>query len=98
MANERIIRIGITCGDPAGIGPETIVKLGMDQRMLQESILIFYCPIEALHHVKKELHVEEPLLHQIQQANQGQIGKLNVLSPKTKSGFIPGKPSITDCP
>jgi len=93
MANERIIRIGITCGDPAGIGPETIVKLGMDQRMLQESILIFYCPIEALHHVKKELHVEEPLLHQIQQANQGQIGKLNVLSPKTKSGFIPGKPS-----
>lgn len=87
------MRIGITCGDPAGIGPETIIKLGMDQRMLQESIFIFYCPVEALQQIKKELHAEELLLHQIQHTNQGQIGKLNVISPKTKTEFTPGKPS-----
>ena len=41
MEKERKLKVGVTCGDPAGIGPETIYRLCLDSRMLQEAVLIF---------------------------------------------------------
>ncbi|NBP30440.1 MAG: 4-hydroxythreonine-4-phosphate dehydrogenase PdxA, partial [Flavobacteriia bacterium] len=93
MEKERKIKIGITCGDTAGIGPETIYKVCMDSRMLQESTLIFYCPMEALNHLKKEFQLEDVPFNVIQQAHQAQPGKANVITPKSNQPSTLGKPS-----
>lgn len=93
MEKERKIKIGITCGDTAGIGPETIYKVCMDSRMLQETTLIFYCPLEALNHVKKEFQLEDVPFNVIQQANQAQPGKANVITPKSSQPSTLGRPS-----
>lgn len=93
MEKERKLKVGVTCGDPAGIGPETIYKLCMDSRMLQESVLIFYCPMEALNQVKKQFDLEEVAFHMIQQPTQAQPGKANIISPKTQPQIQLGKPT-----
>ena len=93
MEKERKLKVGVTCGDPAGIGPETIYRLCLDSRMLQEALLIFYCPMEALNQVKKRFQLEEVAFNQIQQASQSQLGKANVISPKTPPQVDLGNPT-----
>jgi 4-hydroxythreonine-4-phosphate dehydrogenase len=93
MEKDRKLKVGVTCGDPAGIGPETIYKLCMDSRMLQEAMLIFYCPMQSLNQVKKQFQLEEVVFHTIHQASQAQAGKANILNPKVQPQTRLGKPT-----
>ena len=85
-------RVGITCGDPAGIGPELIVKLASDNRILQEAILIVYCPLPLIQAAKKSSGLEDLPSQHITNLAQAQLGKLNVFSPKDPAEIVVGKP------
>jgi len=87
------MKIGITCGDPAGIGPELIVKLFADHRLLQESTVVAYCPVALLNKWKKQLNLEDLPIQTIQNISQALKGKLNVISPKEQVDVLEGKPS-----
>jgi len=93
MDKEKKLKIGITCGDLAGIGPETIYKLCMDSRILHESHLVIYCPAETLHHLRKQFQFEELSFNVIQQAQQAQLGKANVINFKNTVPYVLGKPN-----
>ena len=95
MDKEHKVRqkIGITCGDVAGIGPETIVRLVADNRMLHEAILIFYCPLFLINKWKKTLGVEDVQVMTIQNASSAQLGKFNLITPKDTPEIIEGQPS-----
>lgn len=93
MDQERKLRIGITCGDPAGIGPETIYKLCLDSRLLNECSLIFYCPLEALKSLQKTFQWEEVFFHIIQNESQAQAGKPNLICPKERVTVSLGNPT-----
>ena len=87
------MKIGITCGDPAGIGPELIVKLFADQRLLQESTVVAYCTISLINKWKKQLNLEDLPVQTIQNISQALRGKLNVISPKESADILEGKPT-----
>jgi len=87
------MKIGITCGDPAGIGPELIVKLFTDPRLLQESSVVAYCPIALINKWKKLLNLDELQVHTVQNISQIVKGKLNVISPKDNVAVTEGKPT-----
>ena len=87
------MKIGITCGDPAGIGPELIVKMFADHRLLQESTIVVYCPLFLINKWKKQLNQEDLPVQTIQNINQAQLGKLNIVSPKENIEVIEGKPT-----
>ncbi len=87
------MKIGITCGDPAGIGPELIVKLFADHRLLEELTVVAYCPVALLNKWKKQLNLEDLPVQTIQNISQALLGKLNVISPKEQVDVLEGKPS-----
>lgn len=87
------MKIGITCGDPAGIGPELIVKLFTDHRLLQELTVVAYCPVALINKWKKQLNLEDLPVQTIQNISQALLGKLNVISPKEEVDVLEGKPS-----
>ena len=87
------IKIGITCGDPAGIGPETIVKLFADTRLLQEATFIVYCPKESINAWKKRFTLDELPIQEITTASSAITGKLNIINLKTNGEIKEGVPS-----
>ncbi|MEY3049137.1 MAG: hypothetical protein RL365_1175 [Bacteroidota bacterium] len=87
------MKIGITCGDPAGIGPELIVKMFADHRLLQETTIIAYCPLILINRWKKQLNQEDLPVQTIQNINQAQLGKLNIVSPKEQIEVVEGRPT-----
>ena len=89
----RKMKIGITCGDPAGVGPELIVKMFADHRLLQETTIIAYCPLFLITKWKKQLGQEDLPVQTIQNISQAQPGKLNVFSPKENVEISEGKPT-----
>jgi 4-hydroxythreonine-4-phosphate dehydrogenase len=86
------MKIGITCGDPAGIGPELIVKLFADHRLLEELTVVAYCPVALLNKWKKQLNLEDLPVQTIQNISQALLGKLNVISPKTLGSLCKNSP------
>ena len=89
----RKMKIGITCGDPAGVGPELIVKMFADHRLLQETTIIAYCPLFLINKWKKQLGQEDLPVQTIQNISQAQPGKLNLFSPKENHEISEGKPT-----
>jgi len=89
------MKIGITCGDPAGIGPELIVKMFADHRLLQEAIIVAYCPLFLINKWKKQLGEEDLPIQAIQNISQAHLGKLNVVSPKENVEVVEGKPTAS---
>ncbi|MFM7596437.1 MAG: 4-hydroxythreonine-4-phosphate dehydrogenase PdxA [Flavobacteriales bacterium] len=92
---NQLMKIGITCGDPAGIGPELIVKMFADNRLLQETTVVAYCPISLINKWKKQLNLEDLPVQTIQNISQAQVGKLNVVSPKENIDITEGSPTVS---
>lgn len=89
------IRVGITCGDPHGIGLETIMKVFSDPRMAEQITPILYAHPEAIKTHKKLNHIEEFQYTSIQQASEAHIKKVNLVNvwKDFKGNFELGKPS-----
>jgi 4-hydroxythreonine-4-phosphate dehydrogenase len=70
--------IGITMGDPAGVGPEISLKAIDARKEYQQSVLI-YGSYSILCYYHKLLHLQTPLV-QITTPKEFQPGKINVIS------------------
>lgn len=90
--NESI-RVGITIGDPNGIGIETILKVFADQRMAEMIIPVIYGNIDLLRGYRKLLELNDVRLHAVASADEAQPKKINVVNVwEEKWSPEPGKP------
>lgn len=87
---KRKPKIGITCGDPNGIGPEVLVRALSDQRLLQEAIFVVFSPTNVMTPWKSE-DSSFAFIKNIQEAAAGKINIINY----TQNPFepTPGSPT-----
>ena len=74
------IKVGITQGDPNGIGLEVILKTFADNRMLELCIPVVYGSLSALKVHQKELHADSLQFNMITNAEQAKHNHPNFLS------------------
>ena len=80
--NLNDLPVGITLGDPAGIGPELAIKIMSDQRIPSSKRLVFIGNLWALKETARILGAELPLLNLIDRVEDSVIG-FNLIEPKT---------------
>lgn len=56
---EENIKIGITLGDPSGVGTETVIKIFRDQRMYDMATFVFYGASKAVGFYKSKIKEAE---------------------------------------
>jgi 4-hydroxythreonine-4-phosphate dehydrogenase len=77
---EHRPRVGITIGDPNGVGPEVIIKAFLDNRMLQVCSPVIYGSSKVISHYRKLLNIAELNYNSIKGAESLLHRKLNVLN------------------
>lgn len=95
--------LGITIGDMNGIGPELILRVFSDSRMLDLCLPVIYGSLQVLDYYKKALHFSEILFNQIKNVSEIKKNKINVLDCLTdeisvqegQSTIIAGKLSFS---
>lgn len=73
-------RIGITLGDPNGIGPEVVLKALADNRILNLFTPVIYGSAKAISHYKKVLNIEEFNYTQVRAKGQLAHKSINVVN------------------
>lgn len=76
---QNKVRVGITCGDINGIGPEIIIKTFEDQRMMDICTPIIYGSLKALNFYKKKLGNLEFNFNPINSAGNARHKKANLV-------------------
>jgi 4-hydroxythreonine-4-phosphate dehydrogenase len=85
-------RIGITLGDPNGIGPEVVLKALSDSRISSLFTPVIYGSAKAVSHYKKLLNIEEFNYSQVRAKGQLAHKSINVVNCWEESLEInPGK-------
>lgn len=85
-------RIGITLGDPNGIGPEVVLKALADNRILSLFTPVIYGSSKVVSHYKKLLNIEEFNYSQVRAKGQLAHKSINVVNCWEESLEIsPGK-------
>lgn len=85
-------RIGITLGDPNGIGPEVVIKALSDNRILSLFTPVVYGSAKAISHYKKLLNIEEFNYSQVRAKGQLAHKSINVVNCWEENlEIIPGK-------
>ena len=79
MKKDQNIRVGISIGDPNGIGMEIILKTFDDSMMMDFCTPIIFGAVKTLSFVKKELSIDVNL-HGIDAFAKAVEGKINVLN------------------
>ena len=79
MKNETLPIVGISCGDPNGIGIEVILKSLADKRILSFFTPIVFCNNKLISSQKEQFNLE---LNQIKiNINQSPVnGKVNIIN------------------
>lgn len=72
--------IGITMGDPAGVGPEIILKALADKKTIKKHICVVYGAVDILRYYKDMLHLD-CALQEIQEVREAKPEMVNVLDP-----------------
>ena len=80
--NSNNLPLGITLGDPAGIGPELAIKIMSDQRNPSSKPMVFIGNLWALNETARILGAELPSLNLIDRVEDSVIG-FNLIEPKT---------------
>lgn len=83
MEESNFVKVGISVGDLAGIGPEIIMKTFEDKRMLESVIPIIYCSQKAFSFHQKLLRIENFQLFNIRDASEAKPNKINLVQPWT---------------
>ncbi|MFY7919805.1 MAG: 4-hydroxythreonine-4-phosphate dehydrogenase PdxA [Chryseotalea sp.] len=73
-------RIGITLGEPNGIGPEVVLKALLDHRITEQFIPVLYGSGRAIAYYKKQLNIEEFNYSQVRQRGQYASKQVNVIN------------------
>ncbi len=69
--------MGITQGDPSGVGMELILRVFADQYIYKYCIPVVYGNTKTFIAWKKHLNVQEPMYHLVNSAAEAKEGKLN---------------------
>lgn len=89
MAEERTkLKVGITMGDPGGVGVETVIKIFHDGRIMEDIIPILYGNSEVVKIHRKAGELPDFKHHNIKTAEEAKAKSLNVLDVLGKSGDI----------
>lgn len=73
------IKLGISMGDMNGIGPEIILKIFSDSRLLDLCTPVIYGSSYVLDHYKRILHLPDLAIQKIKEANMAKGNKVNVI-------------------
>jgi 4-hydroxythreonine-4-phosphate dehydrogenase len=84
---ENRIKVGISCGDPNGVGMEVVLKTFADLRMFDSVIPILYAHPEWVKQTKKNLRLEELMYFNINTAKDAQPKKLNLINVDKETPF-----------
>lgn len=88
------IKLGISIGDPNGIGIEIILKIFEDKRMFEFFTPLVFAPIKLLERQKKHFQLSTKLVpNKKNQLNKAQLNVSNLPMPEDKLIF--GEPSKT---
>lgn len=79
MTNDKV-KVGITLGDMNGIGPEIILKVLSDNRMMQSMTPIVYGSSRVMNFYKKGLNLDEVSFQGIKDADEAIYKKANLIS------------------
>lgn len=79
MAQTKPIRIGITWGDPHGIGSECILKAFDDERMLEDMIPVVYGHAESLRQQAAQFEVNVDI-REVEDAGDAKPGSLSCVN------------------
>jgi len=82
------VRIGITIGDPAGIGIETIIKVLTDPRMIEMCCPIIYGNAELIKQHRRTNDLPEFKYQTIKSAEEAGMKSANVLNVWEKKGEV----------
>ncbi len=91
---RKKVRVGITCGDPNGIGPEVILKCFQDPAVLENCDPVLYGSLEVLLHYREMLALEGPELHGIETPEASTPGRMAICN--TWEGSFQLKPGEPD--
>ncbi len=90
--NSKKVKLGITIGDYNGVGPEIILKVFSDKRMMDLFIPIIYGSGRVLSWYKKHLNIDVFSHHQYHEGSYVNEKKVNVISCwKDPQQVDPGK-------
>lgn len=78
MENHKIV-VGITQGDPSGVGLELILKIFSDENVYKYCVPVLYANPQILMAWKKHLGLEQPVYNLVSSAANAQSGKLNLV-------------------
>ena len=78
MKNETLPIVGISCGDPNGIGIEVILKSLNDKRILNFFTPVIFCNNNLVSDQKKQLNLETDLI-KINLNQSPIVGKINII-------------------
>lgn len=75
----KLLKIGITQGDPNGVGMELILRIFEDENIYKYCIPVLYASPKTFTFYKKMLQMEQPIYQLVRSAEQAQVGKLNLV-------------------
>lgn len=94
--SENNIKIGITQGDPHGVGLDIILRIFSNDLIFKYCTPILYASPKSFAFYKKLLNLEKPMYQLVKSASEAQTGKLNlVISSDETLELQPGKPSAS---
>lgn len=86
--------IGITQGDPNGVGLELIIRTFADEHIYKYCTPVVYASPKSFVFYKKQLNLQEPMYHLVQSAAEAKEGRLNlVVSSDAGMEIKPGEAS-----
>ena len=71
QTNNALLKLGITQGDPNGVGMELILKIFSDENIYKYCIPVLYASPKTFTFYKKVLEMEQPMYHLVKSASQG---------------------------
>ncbi len=78
MDSQKIV-LGITQGDPSGVGIELLLQVFADTNVYKYCIPVLYGNPNTLNAWKKHLEMQMPMFHRVESAAQAIPGKLNLV-------------------
>jgi 4-hydroxythreonine-4-phosphate dehydrogenase len=94
MSQHHKPKVGITLGDPNGIGPEVVIKALSDHRIFNMATPVIYGNGKVISFYKKLLNIEEFNYSQVRSKGQFLPKSVNVVNCwEDTMEVVPGKPS-----
>jgi 4-hydroxythreonine-4-phosphate dehydrogenase len=94
MSRNNSIKVGITIGDVAGIGPEIIIKTFLDERIFKHCTPVLFANPKVIGYYKKGLDIENLRYSTIKDFSHLSSNTLNIsLAWENEIEIVPGKPN-----